>query len=176
MGKGIVAPDIGLRRLQPSDAELFRAIRLESLRLHPEAYGSALETEQARPLSAFAERLTQSHLLGGFVAAELVGIAGFFAEDGPKRRHIGHVWGVYVRSSARAGGVGRRLCEGVIEIARREVEILQLTVTATNERARRLYSNLGFVEFGLEKRAHKLDTLYYDNILMALNLEKNAEA
>src|SRR5260221_10367217 len=111
------APDMAMRRLEASDAELYRAIRLESLRLHPEAYGSAYETEEVRSLSAFAERLTKTHVLGGFEQDDLLGIAGFFAEEGPKNQHKGHVWGVYVRQPARGKGVGRRLCECVIEIA-----------------------------------------------------------
>jgi ribosomal protein S18 acetylase RimI-like enzyme len=173
MVKDMPTSEIAVRRLEASDAELYRAIRLESLRLNPEAYGSALETEEARPLSAFVERLTETHLLGGFADDELLGIAGFLAEEGPKSRHKGHLWGVYVRPSARGKGVARRLCEGVIEFARGKVEILQLTVTATNEQARRLYSDLGFVEFGLEKRARKVDDRYFDDILMAMDLENN---
>jgi len=39
-----------------------------------------------------------------------------------------------------------------------------------NLNARRLYTSLGFVEFGLEKDALKVDGTYYDNILMALDL------
>ena len=162
--------EIAVRRLQASDAELYRAIRLESLRLNPEAYGSALETEETWSLGAFAERLEQAHLLGGFTGHELLGIAGFLQEEGSKRRHKGHLWGVYVRPTARGKGVARTLCEGVIEIARRRVEILQLTVTATNEPARRLYSNLGFLEFGLERRARRVDDRYYDDVLMAKEL------
>lgn len=75
-----------------------------------------------------------------------------------------------MRPTARGKGVARTLCEGVIEIARRRVEILQLTVTATNEPARRLYSNLGFLEFGLERRARRVDDRYYDDVLMAKEL------
>ena len=171
MGNGMPTPVIAIRRLEASDAELYRAIRLESLRLNPEAYGSAFETEDAQPLSAFAERLTQTHLLGGSEADELLGIAGFLVEDGPKRRHKGHLWGVYVRPAARGKGVGRRLCEDVIEIARGKVEILRLTVTTTNEHARRLYSDLGFVEFGLEKRARITSQFNYPSTKCQLELE-----
>lgn len=74
--------EIAVRRLQASDAELYRAIRLELLRLNPEAYGSALETEETWSLGAFAERLEQAHLLGGFTGHELLGIAGFLQEEG----------------------------------------------------------------------------------------------
>src|SRR5262249_49721888 len=105
LGRSDMSREIVVRRLETSDAELYRAIRLESLRLHPEAYGSAFETEEARPLSAFADRLTQSHLLGGLEGNELVGIVGFQREEGPKQRHKGYVWGVYVRPAARGRGI-----------------------------------------------------------------------
>jgi len=75
-----------------------------------------------------------------------------------------------VRPAARGQGVARRLCQGVIEAARGEVEILLLTVTVTNQPARRLYLNLGFAEFGLEKRARKVSGIYYDDVLMAMEL------
>src|SRR6185503_5391602 len=98
------AAEMSIRRLEASEAELYRAIRLESLQLSPEAYGSAFEVEEIRPLSVFADRLTQTRLLGAFLGNELLGIAGFFREDGPKHRHKGHLWGVYVRPAARGQG------------------------------------------------------------------------
>ena len=39
-----------------------------------------------------------------------------------------------------------------------------------NEQARRLYTSLGFVEYGLERNALKQDGRYYDEVLMAKNL------
>jgi ribosomal protein S18 acetylase RimI-like enzyme len=78
---------------------------------------------------------------------------------------------MYVRPSARKAGVGRRLVETIIEFARQRVELIQLAVVSENEQARRLYERLGFLEYGLEKRALKQDGHYYDEVLMAKDLK-----
>jgi ribosomal protein S18 acetylase RimI-like enzyme len=75
--------------------------------------------------------------------------------------------GMYVRPQARNRGVGRRLVEAVMEVARRRgVELLQLAVVSDNEPARRLYARLGFVEYGIEKKSLKQGGRYTDEVLM----------
>ena len=78
---------------------------------------------------------------------------------------------MYVRPSARKAGVGRRLVETIIEFARERVELIQLAVVSDNEQARRLYERMGFLEYGLEKKALKQDGRYYDEVLMAKDLK-----
>jgi ribosomal protein S18 acetylase RimI-like enzyme len=77
---------------------------------------------------------------------------------------------MYVRPDARRTGVGRRLVEAIIDLARQRVELIQLTVVRDNEQARRLYASLGFCEYGVEKNALKQDGRYYDEVLMAKDL------
>jgi RimJ/RimL family protein N-acetyltransferase len=77
---------------------------------------------------------------------------------------------MYVRPDARNAGVGRQLVEALIDHARDHVEVIQLSLVSGNERARRLYASLGFVEYGIEKKSLKQDGHYYDEILMALDL------
>jgi ribosomal protein S18 acetylase RimI-like enzyme len=159
-------PAISIRRLRPDDAEAYRLIRLEALELAPEAFGSTLEAEAAKPLDWFAARLERTAVFGAYLGDDLVGIAGFRADAGPKTRHKGVLWGLYVRPAARGAGVARALVETVTDHARMHVELLQLTVVSTNERARRLYADLGFVEYGIEKRALKQGNAYFDEVLM----------
>jgi RimJ/RimL family protein N-acetyltransferase len=164
------ADDIVVRRLKPADAEKYRQIRLAGLEDAPEAFGSTFESESLRPLSSFAERLGSSAVFGAFRGGELVGIAGFAIREGAKEAHKGLLWGMYVRPDARKCGVGRRLVEAIIDFAREQVEILQLSLVSDNEPARRLYARLGFVEYGLEKNSLKYCGRYYDEILMAFDL------
>jgi RimJ/RimL family protein N-acetyltransferase len=44
-------------------------------------------------------------------------------------------------------------------------------VVSDNREARRLYAGLGFVEYGVEKKALKHNGRYYDEILMAKELQ-----
>jgi len=158
---------ITIRRLGAGDAPLYRDIRLEGLAQHPEAFSSAVETEKAEPLRRFAERLESSDVFGAFRDGELLGVLGFFIHSGPKRAHKGALWGLYVRPQGRRAGIGRQLMEAAIVHARQHVELVLLTVTSTNTIARRLYTSLGFVEYGIEKNALKVDGRYYDDVLMA---------
>jgi ribosomal protein S18 acetylase RimI-like enzyme len=167
------AADIQIRRLGADDAELFRDIRLEALRCDAEMFGSTLEAESVKPLSWFAERLGASHVLGACRARKLIGIAVLIVHQSPKMAHKGVLVGMYVRPEARRTGVGRRLVEAIIGTARRHVELVQLTVVMGNEPARRLYAGLGFVEYGLEKRALKQGDRYFDEILMAKDLTQH---
>jgi ribosomal protein S18 acetylase RimI-like enzyme len=83
-------------------------------------------------------------------------------------RHVGRL-GMGLLPKARGIGVGRRLVEETVKLAReRGVERVQLDVFATNRRAIRLYESLGFVHEGVQRRARQLDGVYDDLVLMAL--------
>jgi RimJ/RimL family protein N-acetyltransferase len=165
---------IEIRRLASSEGAEYREIRLEALRSNPEAFGSTFEAESVRPLAHFSERIANCPVFGAFRATEIVGMAGFWRREGIKDAHKAMLWGMYVRSNARNMGVGRRLAEAVIGFAREHVEVLQLSVVSENEAARRLYASLGFVAYGIERRALKQDGRYYDEILMATDLTVDA--
>jgi ribosomal protein S18 acetylase RimI-like enzyme len=167
--------EIGIRRLVAADAEIFRDIRLESLRCNPEAFGSSFAAESVNPASWFADRLSSSFVLGAFHAAELIGIATLIIQAGDKRAHKGSLVGMYVRSNARRAGVGRRLVEAVIDLAREHVELIQLSVVKENEAARRLYAGVGFLDYGIELHALKQGGRYYDEFLMAKDLTRNQD-
>jgi ribosomal protein S18 acetylase RimI-like enzyme len=164
---------IEIRRLTEADAVLYRDIRLEALRANPEAFGSTFEIENAQPLSSFSTTLGNSTVLGAFRDSKLVAIAGFAVHRGQKMAHKGVIWGMYVQPSARRGRIGRQLVEAILDLARQRVELIQLTVVRDNEQARRLYTNLGFLEYGIEKNALKQNGRYYDEILMAKDLSEN---
>jgi ribosomal protein S18 acetylase RimI-like enzyme len=148
----------------------YREIRLEALRLNPEAFGSTYEAESVRPFEHFSERVASCPVLGAFRGGEIVGMAGFLGRAGAKDAHKGYLWGMYVRTDSRNAGVGKKLAAAVIEFARQHVEILQLEVASENEAARRLYASLGFVEYGIERKALKQHGRYYDEVLMAKDL------
>jgi ribosomal protein S18 acetylase RimI-like enzyme len=99
-----------------------------------------------------------------------VAIVGFAVQQGQKRAHKGILWGMYVRPAARKASVGRQLVEAICNLARQQVELIQLTVVRGNEPARSLYTRLGFLEYGVEKNALKQDSRYYDEVLMAKDL------
>jgi len=161
-----------IRRLGPSDAALYREIRLEALKRNPEAFGSTFESENAQPLSWFEAVVVRADIFGAFLDGALVGIAGYAVQEGSKQAHKALLWGMYVRAAGRNLGLGERLVAAVLDHARGHVEIVQLTVVSENVAARRLYGAMGFVEYGYEKRALKQDGRYYDEVLMAKFLDE----
>lgn len=167
--------EVNIRRLSAADAALYREIRLEALRLAAEGFSSTFARESAKPLAWFARRLDNSAVFGAIAGGDLLGIAGFFVKPGQKEAHKGVLVGLYVRADRRRAGIGQRLGEAVVEHARRQVELLQLSVVSGNEPARRLYAKLGFIVYGLEKHALKQDGRYWDEVLMVKSLLPGAD-
>ncbi|KSV65847.1 GNAT family N-acetyltransferase [Ensifer adhaerens] len=160
-----------IRRLTSSDAEAYRAVRLDGLLKHPEAFGSSYEDEASRPIEVTAERLDSGFVLGAFDSDEkLMGVAGLAIQTATKAKHKGTLWGMYVLPEARGTGLSRLLVDGIIAEARGKVERLLLTVVSSNAAALSLYRKAGFVEYGLEQRALRVDDAYFDEMLMALPL------
>lgn len=164
------ATNTTIRRLRQNDAAPFRDIRLEGLRLDPEAFGSSFEFESPQPLTFFSGSLENSEVLGAFDGADLAAVAGLMIQNGAKNAHKAKLWGMYVRPTERRSGVGRRLVSAIIEVAAARAELIQLNVTRGNEAAHRLYLSLGFEDYGLEVNALKHNGVYYDEILMARSL------
>jgi len=159
-----------IRRLNAIDAAAYRKIRLEALQSRPDAFGSAYESECDLPRDAFVEKLARDAVFGAFAADALLGIAGFHRLDGARENHKGLLWSMYVRETARGGDVADALVKAVVDHASGEVEALLLAVGVHNEAARRLYRRHSFVEYGREPRALKVGDVYYDEIMMRLDL------
>ncbi|WP_354066977.1 GNAT family N-acetyltransferase [Bradyrhizobium sp. OAE829] len=112
-------PGLQIRRLQVSDAALYRDIRLEALQKNPEAFGSTFEKERAEPLSWFEARLGLADVFAAFVDGTIAGIAGYSAQENLKQAHKGRLWTMYVRAAARNMGLGKKPgCGGARPCAR----------------------------------------------------------
>ena len=154
--------DISVRRLTADDAEAFRALRLEALERYPEAFQSTYESSADLPLDAYAQRLRQYAVFGGFRDGELCGFVGFYRLKNPKIKHKGILWGMYVKEDARGTGLAEAIVENVVDHARGQVEQLLLSIITDNERARRFYERMGFEVYGLERHALKIGKRYCD--------------
>ena len=161
---------IQIRQLTAADAASFCELRLEGLRLNPEAFGSTYDFEKDQPLERYTGWLTNSAVFGAYQNSHLIGTASFTQLSGQKDSHKGLLRAMYVRPAARRTGAGRQLVQAIIHHAREKVEQLQLVVVSTNQPALRLYQSLGFQQYGLEKNALKHNGIYSDEILMSLDL------
>ena len=163
-----------VRALGVADVDEFRRVRLDALRLHPEAFIASYEDECVLDRVQFAERLATPGLtrFGAFAHEEMVGLVGLQVPSGTKVRHKAHLFSMYVANGHRRTGLAERLAQAVIDAAREVgASVLQLTVTAGNTPAQRLYSRMGFQIYGVERHAVQVCGRFYDEELMALELE-----
>jgi ribosomal protein S18 acetylase RimI-like enzyme len=166
---------VEIRLLTPDDAGAFRALRLAALKECPTAFTADYETNLQRPLSYFAAQivpLPDKFIVGAFQNVALAGMAGFYRSEGPKLRHKGNIWSMYVAPELRGGGVGRKILHEIIAVARTLEGIIQvhLCVVADNLRARRLYLASGFEIIGREHRAVQVDGKFFDEDRLVLPL------
>jgi ribosomal protein S18 acetylase RimI-like enzyme len=159
--------------LRQTDLPLYRTLRLQGLREHPDAFGSSVEEEQGRDLSYMIGE-KPNVTLGGFVEDALVGTAALVVPAKLKQRHKGHVVGVYVAPAWRGTGLARALTARLIAEARASgLVLLTLSVIIGNEAARRLYLHAGFVPYGVEPASLMIGSDLLDAELMALYLVKH---
>jgi ribosomal protein S18 acetylase RimI-like enzyme len=165
-----------IRRLSPSDAARFQALRLVALLDTPAAFGSSHEEEKDLPPAEVERRLEErpgQATFGAFDGEALVGVVGLSRETRLKMAHKGHIWGMYVAAEARGHGVARELLMSALAHARATEGIAKVTlnVDAANVAAIALYESLGFVVFAREADAMRLDGQQRDDLQMHLRFD-----
>jgi RimJ/RimL family protein N-acetyltransferase len=166
--------EVTFRRLVPSDAALYRSLRLEGLRLSPDSFTSTLEEESAHGPDVYTHRLAVSDnaTIGALHEERLVGVGTIIREHRTRTRHCGDIVGMYVTPDARGAGVGNGIIERLIAHARKAgLRLVTLEVIGGNEPARRLYEKSGFRKYGHKPRAQLHDGAWLDTTLMALLLD-----
>jgi ribosomal protein S18 acetylase RimI-like enzyme len=171
---------IEIRLLTYTDAEAWAKLRLEALKNDPEAFSSSVEEHAHLTMADIEKRVDcdpeNRFVVGAFDNGRLVGMAGFYRETGPKMRHKGHVWGVYLAANMRGQGLGRRLMETLLACAMHipGLEQILIAVASSQKAACSLYQALGFEPFAREVRALKVNGRYLDEDFLVLWLPGNA--
>ncbi|MBC1490806.1 GNAT family N-acetyltransferase [Listeria booriae] len=163
-----------LRLLTLKDVEKYVQIRLQALQESPASFASSFEEEKYTALQKYEIRFQSPYSLtfGAFLSGQLVGVVTLIREDRLKTRHRANIVAMYVLPDFRGSGVGKALIETAIEQAKllEGVEQIYLSVVSANSPARNLYISLGFQVFSLEKRALKINNVYFDEEHMVLFL------
>lgn len=169
---------IRIEQLRREQAGEFWKLRLEALKSHPEAFGSSYEEQAGTPMHEVELKINTepgNYIQGAFTGKnELVGMAGFRREQAIKMHHKGMIWGVYVSQASRGQGIAGKLIREIL-LRGEELEGLrqiQLAVVTTNLSAAALYKKLGFVTYGIEKDALRVQGQTYDEELMAYYYER----
>jgi Acetyltransferases len=161
---------IDIRLLTAKDWQVWKAIRLEALQTHPEAFASSYAETALLDDKAFEHDLIRSDIFGAFSDQYLVGCAGFFIASPLKLQHRGTLTSLYVKPTSRGQHIGDQLVKTVIHHARPKVLQLHCMVTTDNQTAITLYRNNGFTIYGTEPRALHLNSQFYDEHFMVLKL------
>ena len=170
---------MNIRLLAAADAAAFQQLRLAALLDTPAAFASSHAEEKDASLAEVARRLEPAEgrwVLGAFDGAALVATVGFAREARAKFAHKAVVWGMYVAPAARGHGLARELMVALIERARQTPGLARLDLVADsmNVAAIALYESLGFVVWGREQDAMRLDGASRDDLHMALRLDAAA--
>ncbi|MCK1359090.1 GNAT family N-acetyltransferase [Bradyrhizobium sp. 199] len=158
--------DVDIRRLTVDDLELFRDIRAEALRTHPQTFGSREEDEGGEAMLAAYRHWLSGVILGVFGRGSLIGVAGFYVSPDRRSRHRGHIFTVYVREDGRGQGAGNRLIKELLAHAEACVEQVHLEVLLEATAAIRTYRRNEFEIYGTDPAAVRIGDANYDKFLM----------
>jgi ribosomal protein S18 acetylase RimI-like enzyme len=130
-------------------------IRREALSQDPAAFAASESSDGALDPETLKLLLAPSSpqaVFGAFDGDRLVGMAGVYRPGRGKEHHKAVLWGMYVTPESRRGGLGRALLAEVIRFARSlpGVQQLQLSVSDSARRARKMYEEAGFTTWGVE--------------------------
>ncbi len=156
---------IGIRWLGGDDWAAYRDIRLESLKMDPDAFGSAYEEELQFSKKEWSARASKS--LAAFSGDHILGILTLALNNRPKHRHVAEIYGVYVRGASRGTGVGSSLMEAAMEMSKKHgAKKVKVDVNPHQKAALRLYLKYGFKEVGRLRKELMINGRFYDVLML----------
>ena len=165
---------ITIRTAVAEDAAAVRELRLQALATEPIAFSADYAANAKDPAGKWVERIEtyaadKSGLIAVAVAdGQVVGMAGMARGHWPKTRHIGELWGVFVKPEWRGLHIAGALLDECAAWARGNgVVILKLGVSIANAPAVLCYTRCGFVVNGTDPKAICVDGVYYDEYWMS---------
>lgn len=109
-----------------------------------------------------------------FLVAEVDGKVVASSSIRPLRgfdKHVG-ILGIVIKSGVRDVGIGTEMLKTLVEQAyKMGLNVLTLTVFATNKRAIHVYEKVGFAQTGTVPKKHFKDGKYIDEVIMTKVLE-----
>jgi ribosomal protein S18 acetylase RimI-like enzyme len=157
-------------KLNPSDWEKYKDLRLEALQKDSAAFGSSYEESLKKADEEWKKKIEnpKSYIFVARDGDNFFGMAAAYQEEGEKVEHIAYVWGMYVRDSYRGKGIGKKLMQAVLDElqANSKIKKANLNVNTKQATAVKMYGSLGFKIAGTLHRELKEGEEYFDEYLM----------
>lgn len=163
------------RALAAEHLQLLAALRLEGIRLFPNAFLMTEAEALAAPDAALLGWISSGNAFGVFEGKRLVGFAGLRDQGFEISRHRIHMGPFYVTPSCHGLGAADRLLEHLLGVARgRMATQMELWVAEANMRARAFYGRHGFAATGRIPAAVMQDGEAHDDLFMVRDLGEGA--
>lgn len=166
--------DIKIRKLLPNESNSYRELRLQCLKTYPQHFSSNYQDEKRKEKLFFQPCIetcdTNNFVIGAFHESKLIGISGFNRYEKNKISHIGIIIQVYVTPEYQGKQIGFNLVKSTLSEAFKinGIEQIEIGVISSNKNADKIYANLGFETFGIQKHYLKIDNHYYDHKMMMI--------
>ncbi len=175
--------DIG--RLTTKDAKSFKTLYMDGLKRQPEVFGSTFQAVRLNRVRDFQTFIDENYVTGakhhyhdenGKLQEGLVGMATLTRETG-MRSHRAWFGKLYVRRAHRGRKLGQDITYHTLDHAakQRDIAIVSLKVTTTNEAVIPFYKSIGFTEGEIEYDAARIDGYSYDWLTMQLDMDTYRE-
>ena len=138
------------KKIPPEEFLLYRKLRLESLKLHPNVFEANFNEEQKKSELMFESLIktedSTKFVVGAFSGDFLVGICGFVNGNHYSLVRTGTIIQMYVKEKYRGNDIGLCVTKKIIEAALRvpEIDSILLEVKKTNAPAVSIYTRAGF--------------------------------
>ena len=139
-------------KLPPKRWKEYRTLRLEALKNDPTAFGSSHEEDIRLPPKEWKRRIRS--VLFALVDNKPIGMIVLHFESKIKTKHIANIYGVYVKNEYRNLGIGTKLLESAISLAKKNKGTIKidLNVNPKQKAAVNLYKKYDFKPVGILKK------------------------
>lgn len=144
---------VSYRKLLPEHTRQYRDLRLESLKQHPEHFGSRYEEQVKLPELGLEPIIKKQDaewfVIGAFAGEELIGICAFVPHNEFNLDQTGILIQMYVKEAFSGQKIGLGLTQALVTEALKLPDISQvmLEVNPKNAKAVHVYEQAGFERF-----------------------------
>ncbi|MBP6976523.1 GNAT family N-acetyltransferase [Candidatus Dojkabacteria bacterium] len=160
--------NLEITRVNISNWEKLRDIRLEALKYEPEAFSSSFKEVELYPDQYWKDMILDKNniILLALVDGITVGMVRAALKDEDVDENTAFIGSLYVRDNYRRMGIGKRLMEEIISIIWSESRLLNVRLWVNDKQleAIELYKSIGFIEVGEEIEGRKREIIFEKRI------------